>query len=45
MKYVTLSDGNSIPIVGLGTWRNQETENALHSALDSGYRHIGREFS
>lgn len=41
MKYVTLSDGNSIPIVGLGTWRNQDTESAIQHALESGYRHIG----
>lgn len=42
MKHVTLSSGNVIPIVGLGTWRAQDSEAAVCSALESGYRHIGR---
>ena len=39
----TLSDGNSIPTVGLGVWQAEdgpETENAVRWALEAGYRHI-----
>lgn len=42
MRHVKLLDGNSIPIVGLGTWRSQETEAAINTALECGYRHIGK---
>jgi 2,5-diketo-D-gluconate reductase A len=39
---VTLNDGNSIPQVGLGVWQTppEETERAVATALDAGYRHI-----
>jgi 2,5-diketo-D-gluconate reductase A len=39
---ITLNDGNSIPQVGLGVWQTppEETERAVGSALDAGYRHI-----
>ena len=39
----TLSDGNSIPTVGLGVWQvpdGPECENAVRWALEAGYRHI-----
>jgi 2,5-diketo-D-gluconate reductase A len=39
---VTLNDGNSIPQVGLGVWQTppEETERAVATALEAGYRHI-----
>ncbi|MEO3757221.1 aldo/keto reductase [Mycobacterium sp. B14F4] len=39
---ITLNDGNSIPQVGLGVWQTpqEETERAVATALDAGYRHI-----
>ncbi|XP_031625039.1 aldo-keto reductase family 1 member B7-like [Contarinia nasturtii] len=39
---VRLSDGNSIPVLGLGTsWAKQpEGEQAIKDAIDIGYRHI-----
>lgn len=39
----SLSDGNSIPRLGLGTWAAQpggETRDAVAFALETGYRHI-----
>ncbi len=39
----TLSDGNSIPTVGLGVWQvsdGSECEDAVRWALQAGYRHI-----
>ncbi|KAH8890654.1 aldo/keto reductase [Thozetella sp. PMI_491] len=38
----TLSDGRSIPAVGLGTWLSKpnEVKNAVEVALKAGYRHI-----
>jgi len=39
----SLSDGNSIPLLGLGTWESQpggETRDAVAFALETGYRHI-----
>ena len=39
----TLSDGNSIPTVGLGVWQvpdGPECEDAVRWALEAGYRHI-----
>jgi diketogulonate reductase-like aldo/keto reductase len=39
----TLSDGNSIPTIGLGVWQvpdGPECENAVRWALEAGYRHI-----
>ena len=37
-----LNDGNTMPIVGLGTWEAQgkDVENAVFHAIESGYRHI-----
>jgi 2,5-diketo-D-gluconate reductase A len=39
---IKLNDGNSIPQVGLGVWQTppEDTERAVTTALDSGYRHI-----
>jgi 2,5-diketo-D-gluconate reductase A len=39
---VTLNDGNSIPVVGLGVFQvpPAETEKAVSAALRAGYRHI-----
>ena len=41
--YITLNDGNKIPQFGLGVFMvpaGEETEVAVRSALDMGYRHI-----
>ena len=40
---VSLGDGNSMPLLGLGTWAAQpggETRDAVAFALETGYRHI-----
>jgi len=40
---ITLHDGNSMPLFGLGVWEAQsgkETYDAVLSALNAGYRHI-----
>jgi diketogulonate reductase-like aldo/keto reductase len=40
---VVLADGNSMPMVALGTWQvpeGDECVNAVRTALESGYRHI-----
>ena len=40
---ITLHDGNSIPLFGLGVWAAQsgkETFDAVFSALKTGYRHF-----
>jgi len=39
---LTLNDGTSIPVVGLGVWQTpaEETERAVSAALHAGYRHI-----
>ncbi|KAL0048680.1 hypothetical protein WJX82_008571 [Trebouxia sp. C0006] len=38
----TLSNGQKIPLFGLGTWRGEagQVENAIEMALRAGYRHI-----
>ena len=41
--YITLNDGNKIPQFGLGVYMvpaGEETETAVRTALDLGYRHI-----
>lgn len=41
--YITLNDGNKIPQLGIGVYTvpaGVETETAVRSALDMGYRHI-----
>ncbi len=43
MQYITLNNGLKIPQLGLGVWQadnGQETINAIHWALDAGYRHV-----
>ncbi|XP_045478114.1 aldo-keto reductase family 1 member A1-A-like isoform X2 [Harmonia axyridis] len=47
MKTLKLNSGHDIPIVGLGTWRAQpeETEKAVHTALEAGYKHIDTAFN
>lgn len=42
MKTFTLNDGNTIPALGLGTWKSQEDSvyQAVREALRVGYRHI-----
>ncbi|WP_404822202.1 aldo/keto reductase [Mycolicibacterium mucogenicum] len=39
---LTLNDGTSIPVVGLGVWQTpaEDTERAVSAALHAGYRHI-----
>ncbi|MEM9835498.1 MAG: aldo/keto reductase [Bacteroidota bacterium] len=43
MQHVTLNDGHIMPVLGLGVYLSkdgQEVINAIHWALDAGYRHI-----
>lgn len=43
MKNITLNDGQRMPQLGLGVWQSDngsEVINAIHWALDAGYRHI-----
>ena len=39
---VTLSSGNAMPVVGLGTWKSPRgaVARSVRAALDAGYRHI-----
>jgi len=39
---IKLNDGNSMPQVGLGVWQTpaEDTERAVATALDAGYRHV-----
>ncbi|KAJ8680124.1 hypothetical protein QAD02_015911 [Eretmocerus hayati] len=41
---ITLSDGNKVPALGLGTWQGtnnpREVEDAVKLAIDAGYRHF-----
>ena len=42
-SYITLRDGNRMPLLGLGVWEahsGKETFNATLYALQSGYRHV-----
>lgn len=47
MKYLDFSDGNKLPIVGLGTWQSEDeqVEAAVDTALEAGYRHIDTAYS
>ena len=40
MKYYSLSDGNSVPAVGFGTYLAGETAAALPLAVEAGYRYF-----
>lgn len=42
MKYITFSNGDQLPIVGLGTWKSKPGEvfQAVLWAIEAGYRHI-----
>ena len=40
MKYYLLSDGNSVPAVGFGTYLAGETAQALPLAVEAGYRYF-----
>ena len=42
MPSARLSDGNTIPLIGLGTWKAEkgQVKEAVYHALKAGYRHI-----
>lgn len=42
MQTVTLNDGQTMPVFGLGTWKSQDNSayHAVKTALQLGYRHI-----
>ena len=39
---LTLNNGLTIPVLGLGTWKSKpgEVKAAIEAAIDAGYRHI-----
>ena len=41
-QYVTLNDGNKMPVLGLGTWtqNNSTAESSVYTAIKTGYRLI-----
>ena len=41
-SFITLSDGNVIPQLGLGVWQatQEQAANAVSEAIKSGYRHV-----
>lgn len=43
MKSYKLNDGRQIPVLGFGTWKakdGEEAGQAVKTALEAGYRHI-----
>lgn len=43
MPTLTLNNGHSMPIIGLGTWKSTakgEVKSAVLAALEAGYRHL-----
>ena len=42
MKSVNFKNGDSIPLLGLGTWKSKpgEVRKAVFWAIEAGYRHI-----
>lgn len=42
MKYATFSNGDKIPLLGLGTWKSEEKQayHAVRQAIKIGYRHF-----
>lgn len=42
MKYLQFNNGDSFPMVGLGTWKatDEEVKNAVKTAINKGYTHI-----
>ena len=42
MKTLTFENGDTLPMLGLGTWKSApgEVYNAVRSAIEMGYRHI-----
>lgn len=43
--YVTLNNGEKMPVLGLGTWKGKpgEVEASVQTALRVGYRYDGRD--
>ncbi|EDV90673.1 1,5-anhydro-D-fructose reductase [Drosophila grimshawi] len=41
-KFLTLNNGEKMPVIGIGTWQasDEEIETAVDLALEAGYRHI-----
>ncbi|XP_034489096.1 aldo-keto reductase family 4 member C10 [Drosophila innubila] len=41
-QFLTLNNGEKMPIIGIGTWQasDEEIETAIDQALEAGYRHI-----
>lgn len=42
MEFLEFANGDKVPIIGLGSWRasEEETKEAINSALENGYRHF-----